>query len=369
MTTYGFRVYVFEAFHNQKKGNPALEVGAGSDTAAEIVSLLEEIWLGGTVFLDPPPVPDGSDEPAKRTVTVTFSEPVPVGSQLVHLTLSHGEVGARPYARHPSKEAQDISDASAEEGHYMTVLFSSDEKATRFFVVSQTVRRSDPVRLLERLLRERSLKNKVTRTNEQRESRKAMREAGEKRPPLEVYNRLLFERRQAVDNAYLDEIVTGAKTATAEFEARVHSPKSRNADGDVVQRKLRISLLDEKERQISTVVGRRWAERKRSGTATTHTAGVAELAEGLEAGDLMEEGEAGQYNRAAIALSGGPAGASAKIAVDTLREVFTYPVSEGPPQPYQHYVKVAPRIKVIAAEEGVALSDIAPLEVDKCLPD
>lgn len=365
MAEHGFRVFVVETYRNRRKDREPEDVQVGSPTAQEIVSLLDELTAKGTIFLDPPPVAEDSEEPAKRPKSATVGDLCIVNDGMVHFTFFQGEVGERPYARHRIEPDQELQEWSAEAGHYTAILFPQAEDG-RLFIVSQTLGRKDGVALLLRIIRELSAAKKKAAIAEEKEARKALRDAGETLPARLSHAKLLFDRRQAADNAYLDEIVDDARSAVAEFETRVPSP--RNANTDVVQRKLRISLLDENDKEISSVIGRRWTDRRRRGQATTRTEGVSELATLLDEHDLMEPDEAAQYTQAAVALTA-KNGARTRIAVDTLREVFTYPVSDGPPSEYQHYLKVAPRVQTIAAEERIELDVIDPLEVDRCLRD
>ena len=133
-----------------------------------------------------------------------------------------------------------------------------------------------------------------------------------------------------------------------------------------MQKAMSVELHLDDERSIGQRVSRRWAGRTRRGEVTTRAEGRDELAEALYEQGLIAEDEEESYDSAQISLTGGPEG-TATIAVDTMREVFTYQVSNGPPPVFYFYEKVAPRVEAIAAEEGIEVDTIDPAEVDECL--
>ncbi len=364
---HGFRVFILETFHNRVKGKDPLATGVGSETADELLGLLNSLAARGTVFFDPP-VPDAdSDEPPRRPVSVTIHDPIAVRDDLVHFVLSHGERGERPTATHPEKAPQSLEEYSAEGEHFMAIQFSTAAEETRFVVVAQTINRRDAVGLLERVLKLQSFDDRRAAEQAQKQARQDAIAAGEKPARNKAFHRLVFTRRQAADNAYLNEIVGNAKNATIEFEQRVPAVSERSGDGEQVRRKLQIRLLTEEDREISSDVSKGWLARQLEGKAPSHKEGVAQMASELEDHDLMEGAEAEDYNRVSISLTAKDRPGT-RIAVDTIKDVFTYPVSDGPPTPYQHYKKVEPRIQTIAAEEGVELDDLNAMEIDQCLP-
>lgn len=95
--------------------------------------------------------------------------------------------------------------------------------------------------------------------------------------------------------------------------------------------------------------------------------GVSELADLLQAEDLLAEGEEEDYNAASIQVHS-PSGGT-RIAVDSLRDVFTYPVSDGQPSVYYYYDKVSPRISSIALEEHMEIDFISAREVSQWVED
>lgn len=361
-SAYGFRIYVVQAFPNRKKDRDPLEVHSTSATRDRIVELLESLASDGTAWIVPK-VPPKPGDPAKPTVSVTVGEPAVVRDDLVHLEVSEGELGAHRKATRQKKKAVSLEDASAEADHYVTFVFPEDE-GERFFIVGQTYRRREPVARLLALMTKRSLELKSSAIAAQKAERAALKAAGEKLPKKEAFDRLLFDRRQAVDTRYLDSIIRDAKTVRVDFER--HVPSDRRS-GTRVQRSLRF-YLDEEERKAGTTVGRRWTGRRRRGEVTSREAGVEEMSSALRDLDLMDEDEEQGYDEASIHLSGGAAG-STTIAVDTLREVFTYGVSDGRPPVVYYYDKVTPRLNDVAAEEKIELKKFDGTEVDQCLDD
>lgn len=365
MSKHGFRVFMVQAYRNRVKDREPEQVHVGTTTAVEVFNLLEDLHASQTIYLDPPPAPDDADEPAPLAQTITVGEIHRVNDSMLHFTVFAGEEGGHQFARHRKKKEKKMSKWSAEAGYYVAVLFPKID-ADRFMIVVQTVGRRDPLRLLLRVMAERSAAAKKTAEAAQKEHRAALRAAGLERPKPVVYTKLLFRPKQAADNTYLDEILGSASSVVAEFETKV--PSSASGGPEVLQRKLRITLHDEKERRLTSVVGKGWARRNRAGKPASPAEGVSELAELLASEDLMEEGEEEKYNNAKVSVKG-KAGIATTIAVNTMRDAFTYPVSDGPPNVYQYYKKVSPRVEIIRAEEVLELDVIAPLEVEECLPD
>src|SRR3546814_18854559 len=93
-----------------------------------------------------------------------------------------------------------------------------------------------------------------------------------------------------------------------------------------------------------------WANRRRSGETTSASEGVSELAALLYERDLISEDEGDRYESAAISVRSDKQDTTT-IAVDTLRDVFTYPVSDGAPPIWFHYDHVAPRVATMARQE------------------
>jgi hypothetical protein len=365
MTAHGFRVYVVRAYKNRKKDRDPEQLHYKSDTALEIVGLLEQLEARETVFLEPAPPAADSDEPPKRPKTVTISAVTKVNESMVHFEFHQGEVGERPRGRHRTQPAIELEDWSAEIPHYVAFLFPKAPD-DRMLIVAQTIRRRDEVDLLLRVLGMQSAQNKKKAEEDENAARAAAKAAGVRPSAREAHWRLLFDRVQAADSKYLDEIIGSASSAAVEFESRTASP--RGGAADVVQRKLRIALLDEKEKDISSRVGRSWWTRRQRGEAVTAADGVSEVTGLLAEEGLMDQGEAQIYQEVAVVLKG-KNGVGTRITVDTIRDVFTYPVSDGRPFPYQHYKKVAPRVEIIAAEEELEVDSIDPMEVDQCLSD
>jgi hypothetical protein len=362
-TTYGFRIYVIQAFPNRKKDRDPLDLSASGDTRDRILELLESLAMDGTVFIQPQ-VPPAPGNPPKPTVSVTVGEPFVVRQDLIHLQVSEGQLDAHRKATSPGGPHVSLGGHSAEADHYVTLLFPTKEQ-DRMIMIAQTFRRRDPVARLISLMQKRSYEFRKQQELDQKEERARLRSEGETLPPKQTFYKLVFDRRQATDNAYLDRIIDSAKRVRAIFQA--HVPADRNG-GTRVEKTLGVELYQEAHRKAGKTISRRWTNRTRGGDVTTHAAGVDELAEALHDQGLLTEDEEAPYNSAALSLTGGEDG-TATIAVDTLRDVFTYPVSDGQPSVVYYYDKVVPRLRSVAAEEGIEVDTIDSVEVEQCLDD
>lgn len=359
-SAHGFRVYVVQAFKNRIKDQDPEDVSQKSPARDEILSLLESLQDDGTHHIEPRSSTDGA--PRKPTRTVTVGEPHLVREDLWHMVVSLGELGTHRRATRANKKSKDLKKWSAEAEYNVTFLFpqSGDE----FLVVAQTIRRRDPVQELFSLLTKRASDGKKAAKAAEDAARAIAVKEGKKPPKRVAGTRLLFLRRQAVDNSYIDEIIGSAKSATAVFQSVV--PSDRGGRRTKVRRSLQIRLRDENEREIGQTVSKNWFKRNKDGASPTMAEGVSELAGLLEAEDLFDNEETARYNSASVAVKS-ESGASTTIAVDTLRDVFTYPVSDGEPPLLFYYEKIAPRVKVVAAEERIDVGAISPMEVVECL--
>jgi hypothetical protein len=359
-SAHGFRVYVVQAFKNRIKDQEPEDVSFRSSTRDEILALLEGLHHLESHHLEPRSSGDGV--PRKPTRTVSIGEPHLIRDDLWHVVVSVGELGSHRRATRANKKPRDLKKWSAEADHNVTFLFP--KSGNEFLVVAQTIRRRDAVLELLSLLTQRGLEQKKAAKAAEDAARELAKGDGKTPPKRAPHSRLLFDRRQAVDNSYIDEIIGTAKSATAVFQSTV--PSDRGGARPKVKRSLQIRLRDENEREIGRTVGRKWFNRTKDGTSSTAAEGVSELAELLEAEDLFDTDETARYNAASVAVTS-ESGASTTIAVDTLRDVFTYPVSEGEPSIRFYYDKVAPRVKIVAAEERVDVRPISPTEVEEWL--
>lgn len=360
-TTHGFRIYVVQAFENQISGRQPEDVSIGSAAYSSIIENLDQLHHEGTRFLEPRRLPPPG-EPQPPIATITLGEPAMVRSDLIHVEVAIGEQGLHRKATRQNRPAKDLAKWSAEADHYVTFLFPTHGDA--FIVVAQSIRRRDPIGLLFRLMTTKGIELKKAAKAAEDADRESAVARGDKPPKRVAHARLLFSRHQAADNSYIDDIISSAKSATATFQSKVPSDRGRAAD--TVRRTLHIKLLDDQDREIGRTISRRWQGRRRRGEVSSQRDGVSELGALLEEQDLLEEGEAEHYDTASVAVRS-TSGATTTIAVDTLRDVFTYPVSDGQPQPYFYYSKVAPRLKSVAAEEIIDILEIDPLEVEQCL--
>lgn len=360
--THGFRIYIVQAFPNQIKGKTPFDASTTSSVRDAVVRMLDKLHVRETIFVQPQQ-PADEDVPRKPTTSVTVGSPAVVRDDLVHVLVETGETGSHTRATKPGQPSQDIHDWSPEASHYLTFLFprSSD---SRFVIVAQAVRRRDPVRKLMALLRKESAAEKKAAQEAEEAARVEARANGETLPNRQPYTKLLFDITQAADNSYIDGIIGAAVSANATFRSIGES--DRGGPRDAFERTLQIKLLNDKGREVIRAAGRGWARRQRSGQATSRSEGVAELATLLEAENLLEEDEAARYDDATISVRDRD-GESTTIAVDTLRDVFTYPVSDGAPSTSFYYAKVAERLEVVMREERLDIAPISVSEVEECL--
>lgn len=361
-SSYGFRVYAVQVFPNRIKDKDPLDLIKSGATRNRIVELLEELADGGTEYIEPA-VPAQPGHPPKATTSITVGIPALVRDDVVHLEVSTGAFGAHRAAVAPGEADVPLSDRSAEVPHFVTFVFPKTSQDT-MLVVGQVYGVSDPVARLLARMQQVSAQQKKAATLAQDEERAALKAAGEKVPTKKAFDRLLFDRRQAADPGYLDRIIAEAKKVRVLFERVV--PNDRGP-GTRVQRSMQVFLVEDREREAGKRPALEWMRRQRAGDEPTAQEGVDELAEALRDEDLIEDSEEEPYNQAAINLTGTEG--RTNITTSTLREVFTYRVSEGRPPVVYYYEKVAERLKVIAAEESVEVDPIDPVEVDQCLED
>tara|TARA_R110002124_G_scaffold170534_1_gene338021 strand:+ start:867 stop:1535 length:669 start_codon:yes stop_codon:yes gene_type:complete len=207
---------------------------------------------------------------------------------------------------------------------------------------------------------ERDLRTKKLATEANNAARRAAREARLPLPDAITYNRLLFKAEQTPDDAYLDEILAGAKSATASFQSVDVTARGRRKP---VLRELTISLRDSVGQRIGRDMGRQWFGQQRRGEASVDH-GVSDLAVVLEEQDLIEPGEAARYDQAAVRVTS-ESGQTTKIATDSLRDAFTYPVSIGTPPPAYFYEKVAPRVRAVALQWALPMARIMREEIEE----
>lgn len=358
---HGFRVYIVQAFPNRRKGKDPLNTADDSQVRNEVVELLEELYAAKTQTFPPRPPKDG--EPENPATSVTVHEPVAVHPGLIHVTVAMGETGSHRLATRGGKKPKNLEKWSPEQDHAVTFLFPRGTE-TRFLMVVQTVHRRDPHKRLLSLMARESYQRRKRAEAQERSVRDAARERGDSLPPRQTHFRLLFESNQAADNDYLDSILASADSATASFKSRRGS--DRGSRGPTVNRELKIKLRDSDVQDVVGNVGRLWSGRRRRGESTTQAEGVSELGALLHDKDLLDEDESERYDTAAINVRS-EARDTTTIAVDTLRDAFTYPVSDGPPSAWFYYERVASRVSTIARQERLPVDSIDPREVEECL--
>lgn len=360
---YGFRVFIVEAYPNRIKGNEPFNAASGTGLVDEIALLLQRLESLGTRRFEPRPDQDGTVTKPVRTATLARS--VVVKADLIHATIAVGEEGSHAAATKPKKKARNLNGWSAEAPHDATFVFPKG-KDSRFFLVTQTNHRRDPHSRLLAMLRDESMTVRTERRATDMHVRKLARENGAIVPPKKNHDRLLFEVSQASDNDYLDELLTGADAATVVFKS-----KKLDAVGNTsyVDRVLQIKLRNQNIVDVGRQASRSWIAAWRSGNKPTAHEAMSEVAGLLEERDLLNEGEEASYETAAIAVRGKSADASTTIAIDSLRDAFTYSLSDLPPTTYMYYERVSERLQKIARQENIEIESIDAHEVSECLID
>lgn len=358
----GFRVFIVEAFPTKTKGTDAYNASRDSAVRGEIEQLLGRLITAGTQRFEPRPDKDGNiTRPVK---TATLKSMSAVSADLLHAVISVGETGSHGWATKPDEDDLDLRDRSPEVEHRVAFVFPK-VKGSKFFLITQTVHRRDPHQRLLTMLWKESVKLRNERRDADAAERKASREAGLDVGPARKFERLAFDAHQASDNNYLDEILSGADAASVVFKSKAMDAKGGK---EYVDRVLQIKLRDQNILDVGRAVSRSWAKQWREGNRPSQKEAVSEVSDLLIEQDLFEKDEAPRYESAAITVRS-KSEASTTIAVDTLRDAFTYPVSDIRPDDYTFYDRVSARLLKIAQQEDIALERIDAHEVSRCLTD
>lgn len=361
---HGFRIFVVKAYPNRRAGNDPLDVSSASWVRNEIFEMLESLASKGTQFFDPPE-PRELEEPRRPTRSITVSPPVAVQNDLIHVGVSIGETGSHAEATRKGKQPKKLKKYSPEATHFITFVFPK-QTAEEFIVVAQTIRRRDPLVRLMALLKAEGIERRDERIARDKDERRRLRALKQEVPEAQKFVRPFFDWVQAADNRYLSEILGKASHASVTFTST--APSSRGSRADQLERTLTVRLLNEKNRSLGRDVARTWMARRRAGDETSRAQGVSELADVMEDNDLLKPDEGSMYDRVSVSLRDDE-NQSTTIAVDTLRDVFTYPVSEGTPTVLYYYERVAGRVQIVAQEERIEVRAIDPGEVLQCLDD
>lgn len=358
---HGFRVFIVEAYPNRIKDNDPVDASAGSSLHREIRLLLTRLQRGGTVQFPPRAKPDGSESAAPtRTATITFVEDV--GPSAIHVVIAIGERGSHAHATKPNEAPQDIKEWSPEAEHNVTFLFP-DGQDSRFLLVTETVKRVDPLQRLKKMLTTESMKRREELKAEDQQARDEARSVGGTMLPPVDRKRLLFDPSQALDEIYLDEIVADADSAIVEFQG--YHIDARGNHGPI-ERTLQIKLRDQNIFDVGRTIARRWSRRWREGNKISSEDAVSELSDLLEDQDLIEAEEEERYSNAKIKIRS-KSEASTTIAADAMRETFTYSISDYRPGIRQFYDQVTVRVRSIARQYSIEIPEIDPEEAVQCL--
>lgn len=358
----GFRVFIVEAFPTKTKGTTPYNGSRDSAVRVEIEQLLRRLVESGTQRFEPRPDDEGKITRPVKTATV--KSVTSISPDHLHAVISVGETGSHGWATKPEAEDLDLRDRSPEVEHRVDFVFPT-AKGSRFFLVTQTVHRRDPHLRLVSMLWKESVKLRDERRAADKEVRKVARKAGEEVGPQPKFERLAFDVHQASDNSYLDEILSGADAASVVFKSKALDAKGHT---EYVDRVLQIKLRGHNILDVGRAVSRSWAQQWRDGNTPSQKDAVSEVSDLLIEQDLFEKDEAPRYESAAITVRS-KSEASTTIAVDTLRDAFTYPVSDIGPDDYTFYDRVSSRLLTIAQQEEVPVEGIDPHEVSRCLTD
>lgn len=362
---YGFRVYSIKMYANQIKNKEPLEVHLGSAHQEELISVIDEAARRGTRFIDTVQ-PDDEDEPRIPKLSITVDQPVDIGEGKLHLEVSTGEIGGHRWAKSEDGKEYPIANASAERGHFVTLIFPKpDIAANEFLMVVETHRSADVRSRLLWLLNLVSYDMKRAAKAKQDAERKRLKKQGEKLPKKKHFNKYLFEARQVADSAHFNHVLQTARSATAVFTEHIPSPTGGN--GNSIRRRLSYSLITEEDRRAAGDVGRRWFSRVRGhGAQSTEPApdAVMELAEAVN----TEEGEVASYDSASLNIKS-DTGFSVTVKPDDVRDMFTYEVSDGRPSERFFYHKIAPKVSDLALTLDLEIFPIETAEVEECLND
>jgi hypothetical protein len=338
-----------------------------SGVPARIFELLEKLSTRPSHFFEL----KGLSKPSNGTPTnpvdsISVSPPKMINSSTIAVVVSQGQKDSHRFATRPNKKKKkNLEGHSAEVEHFVSFHFPTDDEGTSFLLVSQTFRRKDVVKRLLQVLALTSLE--VRREEEEREKaeRKALRAAGADLPGKKDLWRFAFERRQANDDDYIDDILGAAKSVSATFTAA--APSERGGEAGAVEKTLTIKFTTDAIRDSGRAISRRWTKLRRENKSMTQAQGIQELFTELDAHGVLTTEDVSEYDKSRINVHAGIA--SATIAVDTLKDVFTYPVHKGKPDALFFFQKVHERLNKIAKQEDIELSQINPAEVAECLAD
>lgn len=362
--THGFRIYFVQVFPNQEKGQQAKDVSSDSRTKQSILEALHRLHESGTYFSKAKQAEEGADELPPFSVTV--EEPVEVRADLVHVEVATGVRGSHPKARHATKEDPlELAEWSPEASYHVALLFPQSTE-DRFILISQVRHRFDPATRLISRLTQMSLEMKKEAQTVEEAERLAIKAAGGKLPAKKKHEKFVYRKKQAADNAYLDALFRDAKSATAKLTS--YGDSARGGKKPSVDRELSIRLRGSHVTGIGRKVAQKWRDAKNKSQSMQYGEGVSELAEELSGVDLLGAEEAQMYDKASLTIVSS-ANERTVVAVDTLTEAFTYPVSDGKPGIFMHYDRVSERVAIVAKEAGINVEEIDPTEVSECLED
>ena len=302
MARHGFRVYSVQAWRGSKHKNVDPEqVNAGSAVASHIADVLNMLSLEGALFI---PIRQRKPDPTAakpRPLTLAVLDVVERPG-FVGLVLQSGQVGAHPRAINEDSEIIPLADWAAESefrlGFYFSMVESDDP---RFLITTEVIGNHDPVSLLLRCVRARSIVEQ--RANE--ESEKEWRQKNGRRPAGQKpsFWHVSFDRRQAADSAYLQSIITDAKSATAKFWDT--APSSRGPGHEVVSKTLRVRLdVHHDGLDLAGRFARLWTMRQREEEPVEMADAVSDLGAEMTEMGLLVEHEIDDYEATSVEVVG-----------------------------------------------------------------
>lgn len=364
---YGYRVYKVCAYKNStQKPKEPIPVDVSSEVPRMLFEVLEVLSDRPSYFFATRRRSDRAEgTPQLPEDSISIGPPAWVNASTIVLVVSQGQKDAHRFATRPNRrKRKNLAGHSAEVEHFVSFHFPLDADATEFLFVSQTYRRKDVRKRLLQIISIVSRELRDARIEEEKRVREQCRKDRIEPPPKGDHWRFAFQSWQANDDDYIDDILGAAKSVSATFTA--YAPSDRGGAATVVEKTLTVKFTSDAMRTAGRELSRRWTARRREKRPISRQDALNELVTELSAkGFLKEDEKLEEYNRSQINVNAGMA--STTIAVDALKDVFTYPVHNGKPDAEFFFSKVLERLGTIARQEDVEIAKVSASEVAECL--
>lgn len=364
---YGYRVFRVSAYRNRASGNEPILTSPATGVPARVFEILEVLSQRPSHFFETMKNKSTtSGTPSNPVDSISVGTPQMVNDSCIAVVVAQGQKDSHRHAAKPNKKKRkNLEGHSAEVEHYVTFHFPTDDEGTSFLLVSQTYRRKDVAKRLLQIISMISLELRRDEEEVEKLERAELRNAGKELPPKRDLWRFAFARRQANDDDYIDDILGAAKSVSATFTAV--APSERGGEAGTVEKTLTVKFTTDAIRSAGREVSRKWTKMRRQNKSMSQSDGIKELVTELNSHGVLQPEDVAGYDKSRINVSAGIA--SATIAVDTLKDVFTYPVHKGKPDALFFFNRVSERLDKIALQEDVEIQDINPAEVAECLGD